>query len=165
MDVLLAVARSTVVDATVAVLVTPPLNGLACPASGPEPSPAASATTDHPVSGRVCPDHDEGTQRPVTQPGRARESARAIVHDAGDPRIDAHLRALGLAPDPAESAAATPPAKPTVSPEVEALRARLADLEGALAASSRRFRWLVAALAAALVIAATLAVLLVGQAS
>jgi hypothetical protein len=98
------------------------------------------------------------------------ESARAIVHDTGDPRIDAHLRALGLADDPVEPvvatpAVATPATEPTMSPEVEVLRGRLAELEVQLAASSQRVRVLVAALAVALVAAATFAVLFFGQAS
>ena len=98
-------------------------------------------------------------------PDELSESARAIVHDAGDPRIGAHLRALGLADDPVEPAAATPATEPTVPPEVEVLRGRLAEVEVQLAASSRRVRVLVAALAVALVAAATLAVLFIGQAS
>ena len=96
-------------------------------------------------------------------PADLSESARAVVHDAGDPRIDAHLRALGLAPDPGKPGPEAAPAAPAVSPELMALHARVVELEVALAAAGRRARGLTAALAVALVILVLLAVLVVGR--
>ena len=91
------------------------------------------------------------------------ESARAVVRDAGDPRIDAHLRALGLAPEPADATTTTSAAEPADAPDLAVLRSRVLDLEASLAASQRRARSLTAALGGALVIAVILAVLLVSR--
>jgi len=101
----------------------------------------------------------------AASPDELSESARAVVHDAGDPRIDAHLRALGLADDPvALPVAPTPaPVQRDDTPGIEALRARVLELEAAVAASARRARWLAVAAVIAIVTAAALAVLLIGQ--
>ena len=107
------------------------------------------------------------TKARVDQPATAddlSEAARAVVRDAGDPRIDAHLRALGLAPDPTDAPSETARPEAAESPDLVVLRARVAELETALAASAGRVRWLVAALAVALVALAVLAVLLLAGA-
>lgn len=88
------------------------------------------------------------------------QSARAVVHDAGDPRIDAHLRALGLAPEPDEPAMEATRAEPARSPELVALSTRVAELDAALAASRRRARQLAVALGVAVVAVVILALLL-----
>ena len=109
------------------------------------------------------------------------EAARAVVRDAGDPRTDAYLAALGLVDGPAPEAATSPlppadlvpaptpaqeaeqlsfamgaiepaaPAPSTDDAEVATLRARVAELEGALAASAGRTRILAVAVAVALI--------------
>ena len=93
------------------------------------------------------------------------EAARAVVRDAGDPRIDAHLRALGLGPDPVDPTPEAAPAAPSESPELMTLRTRVVELEAALAASGGRVRMLTRALVAALLGAALLAVLFIGRAA
>jgi hypothetical protein len=112
------------------------------------------------------------------------EAARAAVRDPGDPRIDAHLAALGLGPDPAPQAPEAPtrepaaraepaahaepaapalPATPATPPEVAALRTRVDDLDAALAAARRQVRWLGVALVVALAASVVLILLLVGR--
>jgi hypothetical protein len=116
------------------------------------------------------------------------EAARAAVRDAGDPRIDAHLRALGLAPDPAPASPTEPaPAPsaeatagvtaeaapedlrrvpgPTASGELAGLLDRVAGLERDLAASERRVRWLVAGLLVSLAGLVGSVLLLLGRAA
>ena len=95
------------------------------------------------------------------------EAARAVVRDAGDPRIDAHLRALGLAMDedgaPVQVAEAAP-LVPVMAPEPAAaveLRGRVTELEAALAASASRVRLLTGALVAAGVAIVVLGALLI----
>jgi hypothetical protein len=98
------------------------------------------------------------------------EAARAVVRDAGDPRTDAYLAALGLvdapapaAPQPAvdERAAAPEPARTpkaeqlsfampaaesavsasaAAAAELAALRSRIAELEASLASAASRAR-------------------------
>ena len=105
------------------------------------------------------------------------EAARAVVRDAGDPRTDAYLAALGLvdAPDPEvepiQAPAATPtaaeqlalPVAPTVDPELAVGQARIAGLEEELAAAARRVRVLGIALAIAVAGVVVLVALLVSR--
>ena len=119
------------------------------------------------------------------------EAARAVVRDAGDPRTDAYLTALGLvdapAPDaePAVAETALPvetpppvaapvvapvaaeqlalPVAPASDPEVATLRARVADLEAQLAAAASRARMLGVALAIAVVAVVVLVALVVSR--
>ena len=73
------------------------------------------------------------------------EAARAVVHDAGDPRIDAHLAALGLGPDPAPTSTRGPKAA-AADAELQALRDRVAELERELATTITRSNVLAALL-------------------
>jgi hypothetical protein len=117
------------------------------------------------------------------------EAARAVVRDAGDPRTDAYLAALGLvdspappavpaAAEPAPATAAAPvetpvaviaaeqlalPVAPSVDPDLATLRARVARLEADLAAAASRVRVLGVALAIATVGVVVLAALLVSR--
>ena len=80
------------------------------------------------------------------------DAARAVVRDAGDPRIDAHLAALGLLPDapaPLNAPTATTPAEAPELPELTALRATVVELQTALATAGRQVRWLTGALVVA----------------
>ena len=93
------------------------------------------------------------------------DAARAVVRDPGDPRIDAHLAALGLGPDaPAPS---QPQSSPRAADEAERrlaeVSAQLADVNAQLADVNARLqaeRGRVRALAVALVIAVGLDVVL-----
>jgi len=94
------------------------------------------------------------------------EAARAVVHDPGDPRIDAHLAALGLGPDPAPTSARARQ-QAAESAELQALRSRVgeleprvAELESALAAASNRNQMLVALAVSAAVVIVVLVLLL-----
>src|SRR6188472_4368603 len=72
--------------------------------------------------------------RPTAEPEPDAElsaAARAVVHDAGDPRIDAHLAALGLGPDPAPATSRR--AHAAADDELTVLRDRVAALERELA--------------------------------
>ena len=94
------------------------------------------------------------------------EAARAVVRDAGDPRIDAHLRALGLSLEADDPPAQSLPVEPAATPdpgELAGLRARVTELEAALASSVGRVRVLAGALVAALLGIVVLAVLLVAR--
>ena len=94
------------------------------------------------------------------------EAARAVVRDAGDPRIDAHLRALGLAMDEADTpdrVAELVPVMAPEDPETVRLRSKVVELEAALATSGRNVRILAAALVAAVVAGVLLALLLVAR--
>jgi hypothetical protein len=84
------------------------------------------------------------------------EAARAVVRDAGDPRIDVHLAALGLGPD----APAAAPARNAEAPELEALRRQVTELETGLAAAQARVRTLTLALLLVVVGAAVVLLLL-----
>ena len=86
------------------------------------------------------------------------EAARAVVRDQGDPRIDAHLAALGLAPD-SEPPAARQGGSRTRG-DAAAMRARVDELQAELAGTRRRMRLLTFGLAAALAGNALLALLL-----
>jgi len=87
-------------------------------------------------------------------------AARAVVHDAGDPRIDAHLAALGLGPDPAPATSRRAHAAADDA-EVVALRDRVAALELEQTALITRTNVLAALLAfAILVVVAVVALLL-----
>ena len=85
------------------------------------------------------------------------EAARAVVRDPGDPRIDAHLAALGLGLDADRGpvAGSRRRAGSAAAEEIAELRRRVGELESRLAASQARIQ--VLALAAG---AAMLAVLL-----
>lgn len=75
------------------------------------------------------------------------DAARAVVRDAGDPRIDAHLKALGLSPDEA------PPGPPQREAEATAdLAAQLAAALASLETERRRVRALVVALVVAVAV-------------
>jgi len=109
------------------------------------------------------------------------EAARAVVRDAGDPRIDAHLRALGLTMDDAEPPGAEAPAAEELPAELPAARAesqpavvpvgrssieleqRVSELELALASARQRLTWVTALLVATIVVAVVLAALLLVQ--
>jgi len=121
------------------------------------------------------------------------EAARAVVRDAGDPRTDAYLAALGLvdapapaAPQPAvdEPAAAPEPARTpkaerlsfampaaepaaTTSPadaaELAALRSRIAELEASLTSAATRARALTIAVVILVIAVAALLVLQVAK--
>lgn len=99
------------------------------------------------------------------------DAARAVVREPGDPRIDAHLAALGLGPDdesparPQPAAAEDEAAKrlaaanaqlADVSAQVAAASAQLADVSARLGAERGRVR----SLAIALVIAVGLDIVL-----
>jgi hypothetical protein len=87
-------------------------------------------------------------------------AARAVVHDAGDPRIDAHLASLGLGPDPAPTASRRVHAA-AGDAELVALRDRVVALELELATTITRSNVLAALLAFAIVVIAVLVALLV----
>jgi hypothetical protein len=77
-------------------------------------------------------------------------AARAVVHDPGDPRIDAHLAALGLGDDtsPARSRAR---GQSEAASEVAELRRQIGELERELESGRARIRILAIALSAAVV--------------
>jgi hypothetical protein len=85
------------------------------------------------------------------------EAARAVVRDPGDPRTDAFLAALGLGDDPPPAAGRPGTALTPEADELPALRARVGELEAALAAASTRARRLGIALGIALVVVVILA--------
>ena len=86
-------------------------------------------------------------------------AARAVVHDAGDPRIDAHLAALGLGPDPAPATSRRVHA--AADDELTVLRDRVAALERELATTITRSNVLAALFAFATLVIVVLAALLV----
>ena len=88
------------------------------------------------------------------------EAARAVVHDAGDPRIDAHLAALGLGPDPAPTSARKAKAAADDA-ELQALRERVGALERELATTITRSNVLAALLGVAILGVVVLVALLV----
>ena len=81
------------------------------------------------------------------------EAARAVVRDPGDPRIDAHLAALGLGIE----ADGGPPQRPrargsaAAAEELAELRSRVAELEAQVEASRMRVQALSLAFGAAVV--------------
>jgi hypothetical protein len=78
-------------------------------------------------------------------------AARAVVRDPGDPRIDAHLAALGLADDSAPPAGAQASGQSGAASEVAELRRQISELERELESGRMRFRGLVVALSGAAV--------------
>src|SRR6187200_2862054 len=84
-------------------------------------------------------------------------AARAVVHDQGDPRIDAHLAALGLGADPAPTRVAGAAAGDA---ELDALRASVAALERELATTITRANVLAALFALAILVIVVLVALL-----
>ena len=87
-------------------------------------------------------------------------AARAVVHDAGDPRIDAHLAALGLGPEPAPATSRRAHAAADDG-ELTVLRDRVAALERELATTITRSNVLAALFAFAILVIVVLAALLV----
>ena len=84
------------------------------------------------------------------------EAARAVVRDPGDPRIDAHLAALGLGDDGrpgtgsrARDESARARGESAGAAELAELRGRIGELEGQLQASRARGETLLLGLAAA----------------
>jgi hypothetical protein len=89
-------------------------------------------------------------------------AARAVVRDPGDPRIDAHLAALGLGDDAAPHPAARARGAAPATAEVDDLRRRIAQLEAEVGAGQARVRTLTIVLvAAAVAVLLLLAVVLV----
>jgi hypothetical protein len=84
-------------------------------------------------------------------------AARAVVHDAGDPRIDAHLAALGLGADPSPTRVTRAAA---ADAELQALRKRIATLELEQTALITRGNVLAALLAFAILVVVALVALL-----
>lgn len=85
-------------------------------------------------------------------------AARAVVRDPGDPRIDAHLAALGLADD-APPAPARRAAEDRAAAEMTALQARIDVLEADLRAAHAQARTLAIGVAAAAIVIVVLLVL------
>ena len=102
---------------------------------------------------------EERRDDPVRTPAELSAAARATVRDPGDPRIDAHLAALGLAEDSPPPAGDRAPEQPGAA-EVGDLERQIADLERELESGRARFRALVVALGAALVVLLILLVIL-----
>lgn len=101
----------------------------------------------------------ESRSEPEQAPVDLSEAARAVVRDPGDPRIDAHLAALGLGQADAPTSGARGRGDATAT-EVPELRERIAELEGQLHAARARVRSLgLLVAAAAVVILSLLAVL------
>jgi hypothetical protein len=100
-----------------------------------------------------------GPAQPPPDPDLS-EAARAVVHDAGDPRIDAHLAALGLGPDGGPTIARKAHGA-VADGELAGLRDRAAALERELATSITRANVLAALLALAILVIAVLVALLV----
>src|SRR5215216_2952034 len=100
-----------------------------------------------PMAGRVSLDHGETTMTKARRSDAEEPqvdlsgAARAVVRDPGDPRIDAHLAALGLTEDdsPAKRRRAE---SDRDAGEVAELRRRIGELEGQLRASRARIRLL-----------------------
>ena len=116
-----------------------------------------------PVAGTVVQDMPMAkttSSRPAQPDADAElsEAARAVVHDAGDPRIDAHLAALGLGPDPAPTGART--ARGAAEADLAALRERIAALELEQTALISRTNVLAALLAFAILLVVGLVALL-----
>ena len=117
------------------------------------------------VAGTVVRDMPKAkpTSSTVAQPPPYAElsaAARAVVHDSGDPRIDAHLAALGLGPDPAPATSRRAHA-PADDGELTVLRGRVAALERELATTITRSNVLAALFAFAILVIAVLVALLV----
>lgn len=77
------------------------------------------------------------------------EAARAVVRDPGDPRIDAHLAALGLGDERGPATGSRARGDSAAAAEVAELRGRVGELEGQLQASRARVETLLLGLAAA----------------
>jgi hypothetical protein len=88
------------------------------------------------------------------------EAARAVVHDAGDPRIDAHLAAMGLGPDPVPTSTRRTQGGADAA-ELASLRDRVASLERELATTITRSNVLATLLALAILVIVVLVALLV----
>jgi hypothetical protein len=103
---------------------------------------------------------EERRDDPVAPSGDLSAAARAVVRDPGDPRIDAHLAALGLGDD--NPAAAGPRARgQSGAADVADLQRRIGDLERELESARARIRGLAIALSAAVVVIVILLVVLI----
>jgi hypothetical protein len=89
------------------------------------------------------------------------DAARAVVRDPGDPRIDAHLAALGLTEGDAPGTRGRARAESPDRVEVAELRRRIGALEAQLEASRARTRGLTIAGAAGVAVIVLLALILV----
>jgi hypothetical protein len=102
---------------------------------------------------------EERREHPLPTSAELSAAARATVRDPGDPRIDAHLAALGLGEDgPPAGARAR---GQSVAAEVADLRRQIGELERELESGRARIRTLVLALSAAVVAIVILLVVLV----
>ena len=102
---------------------------------------------------------DERRDDPVRTPAELSAAARAIVRDPGDPRIDAHLAALGLGEDSPPPAGARAPGHSGAA-ELADLRRQVGELERELESGRARIRTLLVALGAAVVAVLVLLVVL-----
>jgi hypothetical protein len=103
---------------------------------------------------------EERGDDPVRTSAELSAAARAIVRDPGDPRIDAHLAALGLGEDSRAPAGARARGQSGAG-EVADLRRQIGELERELEAGRARVRTLAVALSTAVVAALILLVVLV----
>ena len=103
---------------------------------------------------------EERRDDPPRSPADLSAAARAIVRDPGDPRIDAHLAALGLGDDSA-AAGARARGQSGAAAEVADLRRQIGELERELESGRVRIRGLLIALSAALAAILILVVILV----
>jgi hypothetical protein len=90
-------------------------------------------------------------------------AARAVVRDAGDPRIDAHLAALGLGDVGPTAGGRRARDASTPAAETAELRGRVSELEARLTASERRARQLMVVVSGAAITIAVLLVLVVAR--
>lgn len=82
-------------------------------------------------------------------PAALSAAARATVRDPGDPRIEAHLAALGLGDDSAPPAGARARGQSGAAAEVAELRRKIGELEREFESGRVRIRRLEIALSAA----------------
>jgi hypothetical protein len=105
---------------------------------------------------------DERRDEPADAPTDLSAAARAIVRDPGDPRIDAHLAALGLGDDPAPRPRVRAGGPAGDAAEVDELRRRIGELEREVDAGRARIRTLsLAVIVAAVAIVILLAIAVV----
>lgn len=94
-------------------------------------------------------------------PADLTEAARAVVRDPGDPRIDAHLAALGLGQDDVPKAGLRPRGDTAAAAQNSELRLRIGELEAQLEARRARLRSLAIMVIVALVVILLLLIVLV----
>ncbi len=90
---------------------------------------------------------EERRDEPARTPADLSAAARAIVRDPGDPRIDAHLAALGLGDDNAPAGARA--RQQAGAAEVAELRRQIDELKRELESARARVRALLITLIAA----------------